>query len=288
MQKWKGRGDAPAGRTPPRGQDSAAASADAGVREDADDLLEGRHAVAEALRAGRPLDKLYLLRGAQEGALADLRARARAAGVPVVEGDSRRMDAMRRTGAHQGVLAAAPAHAYAAVEDMLAAAAAAGEAPLLVLCDGLNDPHNLGALVRSAGAAGAHGVIIPRHRSVGLTAAAAKAAAGALEHVPVARVANLADTLRSLREKGIWIFGTAADGETGLYEADFARPCGIVIGAEGGGMSRLTREHCDFVVRIPMRGAVPSLNASAAAAVVLFEAVRRRTAPPAQNAGQSK
>jgi len=249
-------------------------------RETDNSLLEGRHAVSEALKTGRELDKIYLLRSSadEQGdrGLAGIRRMAQAAHIPVVECDRRRMDDMSVTGAHQGVIAAAPARSYAQLEDIFAQAQSRGEAPLIVLCDGLSDPHNLGAIVRTAGAAGAHGVIIPRHRSVSLTAVTAKAAAGALEHVPVVRVANLPETMKTLQERGVWIFGTAAEGETALYDADFARPCAVVIGNEGAGMSRLVRERCDYIVNIPMRGEVPSLNASAAAAVVLFEAVRRR------------
>ncbi|MBE6931079.1 MAG: 23S rRNA (guanosine(2251)-2'-O)-methyltransferase RlmB [Ruminococcaceae bacterium] len=243
-------------------------------------LLEGRHAVSEALKTGRELDKIYLLRASGDAqsdrGLAGIRRMAQAAHVPVVECDRRRMDEMSVTGAHQGVIAAAPARSYASLDEIFASAEARGEAPLIVLCDSLSDPHNLGAIVRTAGAAGAHGVIIPRHRSVSLTAVAAKAAAGALEHVPVVRAANLPETMKELQQRGVWIFGTAAEGETELYQADFARPCAVVIGNEGVGMSRLVRERCDYIVSIPMRGEVPSLNASAAAAVVLFEAVRRR------------
>ena len=237
--------------------------------------LEGRHAVTEALRTGRPIDKLYILKGGDAG-LSEIRSRARAAHVPTVEVDRRRLDDMSVTGAHQGVIAAVPAAEYADPEDILRAAQEDSAPALIVLCDGLSDPHNLGAIVRTAGAAGAHGVIIPRHRSVSLTAAAAKAAAGALEHVPVARVTNLADTIDWLRKNGIWVFGTAGEAEMSLYDAELDRPAAIVIGSEGTGLSRLVRERCDYLVSIPMKGAVPSLNASAAAAVVLFEAVRRR------------
>ncbi len=240
-------------------------------------VLEGRHAVSEALVSKRPIDKIYLLKNASEDSvLAQIRARAQAARIPLVEVDRRKLDSMSETGAHQGVIAAVPAAEYATVEDILRAADADSAPALIVLCDGLSDPHNLGAIVRTAGAAGAHGVIIPKHRSVSLTAACAKAAAGALEHVPVARVTNLSDTIVQLQNHGIWVFGTAGEAQTSLYDADFSRPAAIVIGNEGAGLSRLVRERCDYLVSIPMKGSVPSLNASAAAAVVLFEAVRRR------------
>jgi len=238
--------------------------------------VEGRHAVLEVLKSGRAVDKIYILRGGEDGSLTAIRAKAAESGTVVVECDRRKLDSLSVTGAHQGVLASVAEHEYASVEDMLALAQNAGEAPLLVVCDGLSDPHNLGAIIRSTGAAGGHGVIIPKRRSVGLTAVTAKAAAGALEHVPVARVANIASTLSELKEKGIWVYGTAAGGGTSLYEADLKGPTAIVIGSEGEGMGRLVSECCDFIVKIPMRGAVPSLNASAAAAVVLFEAVRKR------------
>jgi 23S rRNA (guanosine2251-2'-O)-methyltransferase len=251
-----------------------------GIHMTQQDCLEGRHAVLEALRTRRPLDKLYILRSSKDAqedtALASFRTLAKAARVPIVEVDRRRLDAMSVTHAHQGVIAQIPAADYATVEDILRAADASPDPALIVLCDGLEDPHNLGAIVRTAGAAGANGVIIPKHRSVTLTASCAKAAAGALEHVPVARVTNLADTVDLLKKRNIWVFGTAGEATISLYEADFNRDCAVIIGNEGSGLSRLVRERCDYLVSIPMKGAVPSLNASAAAAVVLFEAVRRR------------
>lgn len=240
-------------------------------------FLEGRHAVSEALKMRRTIDKIYLLRNfGEDSDLSAIRSLARSAGVPVVEADRRKLDFMSETGAHQGVIASVPAAAYVSVEEILRRAEESGEPPLIVLCDNLSDPHNLGAIIRTAGAVGAHGVIIPKHRSVSLTAVCAKAAAGALEHVPVAKVTNLSETIVQLQKQGIWVFGTAGEGTTSLYDADFVRPAAIVIGSEGDGMSRLVRDRCDYIVSIPMKGAVPSLNASAAAAVVLFEAMRRR------------
>ena len=168
------------------------------------------------------------------------------------------------------------AHAYATVDEILENAKNRGEAPLIVICDELSDPHNLGAIVRTAECAGAHGVIIPKRRSVGLTAVVGKASAGALEYLPVARVANLVSTIRELQKAGVWVFGTAADGDTALYQADLKGPAAIVIGNEGEGMSRLVSEACDFKVSIPMRGHISSLNASNAAAILLYEAVRQR------------
>ena len=243
---------------------------------EADGIIEGRNAVLEALRAGTPIDKLYLARGETDAALGHLASTARERGVVVVECDRRKLDAMSLTHAHQGAVAVAAVRAYATVEDILQAARERGEPPLVVVCDELSDPHNLGAVIRTAECAGAHGVIIPKRRSAGLTAVVAKTSAGAVSHVPVARVPNLPALLRELQEAGLWIFGTAADGDTLLYDADWRGPAAIVIGSEGRGMGRLVAERCDFKVRIPMKGKLNSLNASAAAAILLYEAVRQR------------
>ena len=239
-------------------------------------LIEGRNAVAEALRAGTAIDKLYVARGGTDRTLRAIAAQAREQGVVVVEADHRKLDAMSVTQAHQGVIAVAAAKAYAAVEDILAVAADKGEKPLIVICDELSDPHNLGAVIRTAECAGAHGVIIPKRRSAGLTAVVAKTSAGAVSYLPVARVANIPALLEDLKKQGLWVFGTAADGTTALYDADLKGPAAIVIGSEGDGMSRLTAEKCDFLVSIPMKGHISSLNASAAAAILLYEAVRQR------------
>ncbi len=240
-------------------------------------LLEGRNALTEALKSGRTVDKVYVAQGSTDKALARLVAQAKAAGAVVVPTDRRKLDAMSQTSAHQGVMASVAAHSYCTIEDILARAEAAGEPPLVVLCDELTDPHNLGAILRTAECAGAHGVIIPKRRSVGLTAVVAKAAAGALEYLPVARETNLTAAIETLKRHGLWIYGTAADGETTLSQAGLAGPAAIVIGNEGAGMSRLVRQRCDFLVRIPLRGQISSLNASAAAAVLLYEAVRQRS-----------
>ena len=244
--------------------------------EAAENMLEGRNAVQEALAAGRPIDKLYIAAGETDRALARLAAMARQAGAAVVETDRRKLDQLSATGAHQGVVAMVAAHTYATVEEILENAKNRGEAPLIVICDELSDPHNLGAIIRTAECAGAHGVIIPKRRSVGLTAVVGKASAGALEYLPVARAANLVSAIRELQKAGVWVFGTAADGNTALYQADLKGPAAIVIGNEGDGMSRLVSEACDFKVSIPMRGHISSLNASNAAAILLYEAVRQR------------
>ncbi|OUP62934.1 23S rRNA (guanosine(2251)-2'-O)-methyltransferase RlmB [Pseudoflavonifractor sp. An176] len=243
----------------------------------ADGIIEGRNAVIEALRAGTAVDKVYIAKGETDATLGHIASTARGKGIVVVEADRRKLDAMSVTHSHQGVIAVAAVREYASVSDILQSARDKGEAPLVVVCDELSDPHNLGAVIRTAEAAGAHGVIIPKRRSAGLTAIVAKTSAGAVSYLPVARVANLTALLRELKEEGLWVFGTAADGATSLYQADLKGPAAIVIGSEGNGMSRLVREQCDFLVSIPMRGQVNSLNASAAAAVVLYEAVRQRS-----------
>ncbi len=244
--------------------------------EEAGGSIEGRNAVQEALRAGTPIDKLYLARGENDAALRRLAAIARSQGAVVVECDRRKLDSLSVTHAHQGVIALCAVQPYVDVDTILEAARQKEEPPLLVVCDELSDPHNLGAVIRTAECAGAHGVVIPKRRSAGLTAVVAKTSAGAVSHLPVARVPNLTALLKQLKAQGIWVFGTAADGDTPLYRADLKGPAAIVIGSEGSGMSRLVAQTCDFKVSIPMRGKLNSLNASAAAAVVLYEAVRQR------------
>lgn len=241
-------------------------------------LIEGRNALTEALKSGRTIDKLYVAEGSTDRSLARLAALAKEAGAVIVPTDRRKLDQMSPTGAHQGVIAAVAAHEYASVEDILERAAQRGEAPLIVICDELTDPHNLGAILRTAECAGAHGIVIPKRRGVGLTAVVAKSSAGALEYLPVARVANIPNTIRELQEKGVWVYGTAADADSVLYRTDLTGPAAIVIGNEGDGMSRLVRERCDVLVSIPMKGQISSLNASASAAVMLYEALRQREA----------
>ena len=243
---------------------------------EADGIIEGRNAVIEALRTGTSIDKIYLAKGDTDKTLGHIASKARDAGIVVVEADRRKLDNMSRTHAHQGVIALAAVREYVSVESMLSAAAEKGEPPLLVVCDEISDPHNLGAILRTAECAGAHGIIIPKRRSAGLTAVVAKTSAGAVSYMPVARVANIAATLKDLKKQGIWVFGTAAEGTTTLYDADLKGPSAIVIGSEGDGMSRLVRENCDFLVSIPMKGRISSLNASAAAAILLYEALRQR------------
>ena len=243
---------------------------------EADGLIEGRNAVTEALRAGTAIDKIYIARGETAPTLGHIASTARNKGIVVVEADRRKLDGMSRTHSHQGVIALAAVREYASVEDILNAAREKGEAPLIVVCDELSDPHNLGAVIRTAECAGAHGVIIPKRRSAGLTAIVGKTSAGAVAHLPVARVPNIPALLKQLKQEGVWVFGTAADANTTLYKADLKGPAAIVIGSEGDGMSRLVAENCDFLVSIPMKGRISSLNASAAASVLLYEAVRQR------------
>ena len=247
-------------------------------REDApENMLEGRNAVTEALSAGRTIDKLFVADGDTDRALARICAMAKQAGAVVVPTDRRKLDYMSATGAHQGVIAMVAAHDYASIDDILKKAQDAGEPPLIVICDELSDPHNLGAIIRTAECAGAHGIIIPKRRNVGLTAVVGKASAGALEYMPVARVSNITAAIDTLKKAGVWVYGTAAEGDTTLYRADLKSAAAIVIGNEGEGMSRLVSERCDFKVSIPMKGSISSLNASAAAAIMLYEAVRQRS-----------
>ena len=243
---------------------------------EADGVIEGRNAVIEALRAGTAIDKIYLAKGDTDSALGHIANTARANGVVVVNADRRKLDEMSRTHAHQGVIAVAAVREYASIEDIFQRAEEQGEAPLIVICDELSDPHNLGAVIRTAECAGAHGVVIPKRRSAGLTAIVAKTSAGAVSHIPVARVPNLTALMKELQKRGVWIFGAEMNGTTSLYEADLKGPAAIVIGSEGSGMSRLVAETCDFTVSIPMKGKINSLNASAAAAILLYEAVRQR------------
>ena len=245
---------------------------------ESDGIIEGRNAVTEALRSGAAIDKIYLAKGETDRTLGRLAADAKKAGIVVVEADRRKLDAMSLSHSHQGIIAVAAVRAYATVEDILSIAEARGERPLLVVCDEISDPHNLGAIIRTAECAGAHGVIIPKRRSAGLTAVVAKSSAGAVSYLPVAKVPNIPALLKDLKKRGIWVFGAAAEGTVPLYGADFKNAAAIVIGSEGDGMTRLVRESCDFLVSIPMKGRISSLNASAAAAMLLYEALRQRLA----------
>ena len=244
--------------------------------EEIEGQLEGRNALTEALKAGRAIDKVFIAEGDTDRGLQRLAAQAKEAGAVIVPVDRRKLDFMSTTHSHQGVIALAAAHEYFTIDDILQEAADRGEAPLIVICDELSDPHNLGAIMRSAECAGAHGVIIPKRRSVGLTATVAKASAGAMEYMKVARVTNINNAIAELKQKGVWVIGTAAEGSVPMYKVDLSGPAAIVIGNEGDGMSQLVRKNCDALVHIPMKGQISSLNASAAASILLYEAVRQR------------
>ena len=246
-------------------------------RELKNEMIEGRNAVIEALRAGRAIDKIYLAKGDVDKTLGHIASKARAAGVVVVECDRRKLDFMSATHAHQGVIALCAVREYCTVDDILALAAERGEKPFVIVCDEISDPHNLGAIIRSAECAGAHGVVIPKRRSAGLTTIVDKASAGAAEHMLIARVPNLPAALDTLKSRGLWVYGTAADGSSSLWETDFSGPTALVIGSEGDGMGRLVRESCDFTVSLPMKGRLNSLNASAAASIVMYEVLRQRS-----------
>lgn len=242
------------------------------------EMIEGRNAVLEALRAGRALDKVYIARGETDKALAHIAGLARERGVSVSDCDRRKLDAMSVTKAHQGVIAVCAVREYASLDDILALAESRGEAPFVVVCDEISDPHNLGAIIRSAECVGAHGVVIPKRRSAGLTAVVGKTSAGAAEHLPVARVANISAALQELKGRGLWVYGAAAEGSSPMWETDLTGPLALVIGSEGEGLGRLVRERCDFLVSIPLRGKVGSLNASTAAAVLMYEVLRQKLA----------
>lgn len=238
-------------------------------------VIEGRNAVIEAFRAGKTIDKLYILDGCQDGPMMTIRREAKKAGTLVRYVDRERLDQMSQTGKHQGVIATVAAYEYAEVEDILAAARTRNEEPFLVLLDNIEDPHNLGAIIRTANLAGAHGVIIPKNRAVGLTATVARTSAGALHYTPVAKVTNLAKTMEDLKKEGLWFVCADMDG-TSMYDLNLTGAIGLVIGNEGEGVGRLVKEKCDYVASIPMKGNIDSLNASVAAGVMAYEIVRQR------------
>lgn len=243
---------------------------------DPETVIEGRNAVIEAFRAGRRIDKVYIAKGETDSALRAVASMARAAGAVVQEADRRKIDAMSVTHAHQGVLAIAAIKEYSTIEQIHEIAAQRGEVPLVVICDEIADPHNLGAIIRTAECVGAHGVIIPKRRSAGVTPVVEKTSAGASEHMAIARVSNITNTIKDLKKLGYWIFGAAAEGQTKLWQTDFKGATAIVIGSEGAGMGRLVQENCDVLVSIPMKGKINSLNASASAAILLYEVARQR------------
>ena len=239
-------------------------------------FIEGRNAVTEALRAGKPIDKLYILDGCQDGPVSTIKREARKNNIPVKYVDRERLDQMSSTGHHQGVIAQSAAYEYADIDDIMENARKKGEDPFIFLLDNIVDPHNLGAIIRTANLCGAHGVIIPKNRAVGLTATVARTSAGALNYTPVAKVTNIAKTIEELKKEGLWFVCADMDGEV-MYEHDLRGPIGMVIGAEGEGVSRLVKEKCDYIASIPMKGDIDSLNASVAAGVLAYEIVRQRT-----------
>ena len=239
--------------------------------------IEGRNAVLEAFRAGKEIDRLYILDGSKEGAILSIKREAAKRGTPVKYLTRQRLDQMSETGTHQGVIATVASFTYAEMEDLFRKAEEKHEDPFFILLDGIEDPHNLGAIIRTANVAGAHGVIIPKDRAVGLTAVVARTSAGALSHTPVVRVTNLVQTMDKLKDKGLWFVCADMRG-TPMTTLDMRGPLGLVIGAEGSGVSRLVRENCDLVASIPQKGEIDSLNASVAAGVLMYEVVRQRGA----------
>ena len=240
--------------------------------------IEGRNAVIEAFRAGKTIDKIYVLDGCQDGPVMTIKREAKKQDTLIKYVTKERLDQLSETGKHQGVIAVAAAYEYAEVEDILLAAEEKGEPPFIILLDNIEDPHNLGAIIRTANLAGAHGVIIPKNRAVGLTATVARTSAGALNYTPVAKVTNLAKTIEELKKKGMWFVCADMDG-TLMYQLDLKGPIGLVIGSEGEGVGRLVKEKCDMAASIPMKGDIDSLNASVAAGVLAYEIVRQRLMP---------
>lgn len=238
-------------------------------------IIEGRNAVLEAFRAGKTIDKLFVLDGCQDGPVKSILREAKKTDTIINFVDKERLDRLANSGHHQGVVAQAAAYEYAEVEDILNAAKEKGEAPFIFILDEIEDPHNLGAIIRTANLCGAHGVIIPKRRAVGLTATVAKTSAGAVNYTPVAKVTNIAKTIEELKKEGMWFVCADMDGQT-VYDLNLTGPIGLVIGNEGAGVSRLVKEKCDFTASIPMKGDIDSLNASVAAGVLAYEIVRQR------------
>ena len=242
-----------------------------------EDKIIGRNPVMEAIRSGRSIDKILIKKGKYEGSVIPIIKKAKSAGIIIQEVDRSKLDMVAEGENHQGIIAYVSAYEYAAVSDILDRAAEKNEAPFVIICDRITDPHNLGAIIRTANCVGAHGVIIPKRNSAGLNSIVAKTSAGAVEYTPVAKVTNISKTIDDLKEKGLWIAGGDMDGEE-MYKVDLKGALGLVIGSEGEGISRLVREKCDFIASIPMGGDINSLNASVAAGVLMYEALRQRKA----------
>ncbi|CQR71583.1 Putative TrmH family tRNA/rRNA methyltransferase [Sporomusa ovata DSM 2662] len=245
------------------------------MSEDAE-IIVGRNSVLEALKAGRSLNKILIAKGERQGSVREIISQAREQGIIIQEVDVAKLEQLSAGVRHQGVVAMAAPVAYVEVDDILSIAYGKNEPPFLVLLDELADPHNVGAILRTADASGVHGVLIPKRRSCPLTQTVAKTSAGAVEHVPVARIGNVSQTLKALKKQGLWVVGADMDGTKNYYEADLTGPVVIVVGSEGEGMGRLTKEACDFIVKIPMRGQIASLNASVACSLLLYEVLRQR------------
>lgn len=244
-------------------------------RQERDDLIIGRNAVREALKAGRPAECLMIQRGDKKGSVSPIVAQCLDMKIPVKEVDQKKLDFMCGHGNHQGVILVAAAKEYSTLDDIFALAEERNEAPFIIICDGLEDPHNLGAVIRSAEAAGAHGVVIPSRRSTGLGYTVGKSSAGALEYMPVARVTNITSAINEMKEKGVWVYAADMDGKP-YYETDMSGAIAIIVGSEGKGVGRLVKENADVVVSIPMKGKINSLNASVAASILMFEAAKTR------------
>lgn len=242
-----------------------------------EDKIIGRNPVMEAIRSGRSIDKILIKKGKYEGSVIPIIKKAKSAGIIIQEVDRSKLDMVAEGENHQGIIAYVSAYEYAAVSDILDRAAEKNEVPFVIICDRITDPHNLGAIIRTANCVGAHGVIIPKRNSAGLNSIVAKTSAGAVEYTPVAKVTNISKTIDDLKEKGLWIAGADMDGEE-MYKVDLKGALGLVIGSEGEGISRLVREKCDFIASIPMGGDINSLNASVAAGVLMYEALRQRKA----------
>lgn len=247
-----------------------------GVRAVSSEFIVGKNPILEAIRSGHPINKIWIGEGSQKGQIDQVIDLAKENGIQFQFVPKKKLESLVDTQNHQGVVASVAAYEYAELEDLFTNAKEKGEEPFFLLLDELEDPHNLGSIIRTADAAGAHGVIIPKRRAVGLTATVAKASAGAIEYVPVVRVTNLARTMEELKKRGLWFAGTDAKGETDFRQASFDLPIGLVIGSEGKGISRLIKEKCDFLLRIPMLGKVTSLNASVAASLLMYEVLRKR------------
>ena len=242
-----------------------------------DDQVEGRNSVLELLEVGKDINKIFISRGEKQGSINKIIGKARDNKVVIVEVDKKKLDEMSQTGNHQGVIAIVPPFEYCEVDDILEVAKERKEDPFIVILDGIEDPHNLGAIVRTAETAGVHGIIISKRRACGVNSTVNKTSAGAIEYMKIARVNNINETIKYLKEKGLWIIGTDMDTDTYYYNQDMTGPVAIIIGSEGFGMSRLVKENCDILIKIPMKGKITSLNASVSAGIVMYEAVKQKT-----------